>query len=529
MQKNNWREDIWDQLNREWDVLVIGAGITGAGIFRMGAELGLKILLLEARDFAFGTSSRSSKLIHGGFRYLYNRQYGVTFESVREREKLRKEFPHLVEPLTFNLPNYRNYHFPSCLIHAGLIIYDLMAPKWDHQNLSKNRFVEQFPAIRQDGLLKVFRYQDAVLDDARLVLREIQEGIRNGGTAINYMKAVELLISSDGSVHGAAVSDQSGMSRRTAEVKAKVVLQASGPWSDALRAQLGTAPRIRKQRGSHLIFAREHLPVSEAITLFHPQDQRAMFIIPWEGTTLVGTTDIDHDSILEEKYEEPFASQGEIDYTLSALRFLFPDLALSEQDIISSFAGLRPIIDTGADHPSQESRAHQIWNEKGLITITGGKLTTYQKMASQTLNAALTESGMRVRDNHKSAPHQTCETLPSNEISPEDSAYLHGRYGPNAQRVLQKIADGDLTHIENLPNLWAEIRWAARSERILHLDDLLLRRVRVGLLLPHGGRSVMPTVRKIVQQELGWDEEKWQSEEQAYWRTWQTYYSANPG
>jgi glycerol-3-phosphate dehydrogenase len=415
------------------------------------------------------------------------------------------------------------------MLHAGIIMYDLIAPKWNHQRLSAEEIRGHFPAIRTDGLIKGFRYQDAALDDARLVLREIREGIRSAGTALNYAKAERLLTTADGSVHGVVVSDQSGEGFPSAEVQAKAVVQATGPWSDVLRNQIGAPPRMRKQRGSHLVFPRERFPAPEAITLFHPQDRRSMFIIPWEGVTIVGTTDIDHEHQLEEKYDEPFASRAEIDYMLDALAFLFPELALSEEDITSTFSGLRPIITSGAENPSKESRAHQIWNEKGLITITGGKLTTYQKMAVQTLETAAAAAGLGLNENSLKPTGSPDYLVHNRDLDPQDYAYLCGRYGPDLNSLIQVMKNNDREHIEGLPNLWAEVRWAVRSDNIHHLDDLLLRRVRLGVLLPQGGRSALPRVREIVKEELGWDEKKWLKEKKAYMRTWQKYYSPDPG
>jgi len=529
MWEGGWRSRVWSGLDQQWDVIIIGGGITGAGVFRLAVRLGLKTLLAEANDFAFGTSSRSSKLVHGGFRYLYNRQYGITYESVHEREYMLKAMPNLVEPLPFTLPNYREYNFPSWLLHAGLIIYDLMGKKWDHQRLNADMVLAEFPDLKEKGLIKGFRYKDAVLDDARLVLRVIQEGVREGGTAINYTKAERLLRTTDGNIHGVQISDQSQENGKTAEVKARVVINATGPWTDSLRSELEAPERMRKLRGSHLIFDRQRFPASEALTLFHPDDGRAMFIIPWEGITMVGTTDIDHDPQLEKKYDEPFASQEEIAYMLKAVNFLFPDLEIGKKDIISTFSGLRPIISGGAASPSKESRAHEIWNEKGLITITGGKLTTFRLMALQTIREAVKEAGIKIQ------PPSDLPIIGSSEIArPENMEkeifnYLCGRYGNRTGLLLQAAREGELERINGLPNTWAEIRLAARSEAVLHLDDLLLRRVRIGLLLPEGGKKWLPRIRAITQPELGWSDARWEAEEKAYLHIWQTYYSPQPG
>lgn len=529
MWKKGWRDKIWATLDQKLDLIVVGGGITGAGVFHEAAALGLKVLLIEAHDFSFGTSSRSSKLVHGGFRYLYNRQYRVTYESVRQRESLLKEAPGLIEPLPFILPNYDSYQFPGWMIRAGLTAYDLMAPKWDNQRLNINDTLLEFPNLCDNGLLGGYRYKDAVLDDSRLVLRVIKEGVLLGGAALNYARADHLLRGSDGRVLGIALSDTSDLAERQVEVKARVVVNATGPWTDNLRADLKAPSRLRKLRGSHLILSKERLPIKEAITVFHPRDRRAMFVIPWEGATLVGTTDIDHDPELEKSHEETFASQEEIAYMLEALDFLFPSLELSEEDILSSFSGLRPIIDTGAETPSKESRAHQVWNEEGLITITGGKLTTFRLMALQTLQAALESIGVEMKISRDAPLLASLDRAAINTVDPQTQVYLRGRYGLETSLLLNSAETDELEKVGILPNLWAEIRWAARSEGMIHLDDLLLRRVRIGLLLPQGARNVMNRVRKIIQEETGWDDERWQAEEAAYWQTWKTYYSRRPG
>ena len=532
MWRKGWREDIWSRIDQEWDVLIIGGGITGAGVARIAAACGLKTLLVEAKDFAFGTSSRSSKLVHGGFRYLYNFQFQVTFESVRQREELLHEAPNLVTPLAFNLPNYDQYNYPSWILNSGVTLYDLMAPKWQHQKLSRQEIGDKFKHLETNGLKACFRYQDAELDDARLVLRVIREAVSSGATAINYVHAEKLLRDSRGMVCGAVLRDSAAEDGETREVRAKVVVNASGPWTDDLRADLARAPRLRKQRGSHLIFDRQKLPIPEALTIFHPVDHRAMFALPWEGASLVGTTDLDHDPELERRYDEPFASRKEIDYILTALNFLFPALKLEQSDIVSSFAGLRPIIKSGAATPSKESRAHQIWNEDGLITITGGKLTTFRLMARQTVEAVLAALGERRKIDKHIRILDTVEPYSIDAIDVIDgdtTLYLNGRHGNETNLLLTEANKSELDKIASLPNIWAELRWAARNEGVVHLDDLLMRRIRLGMLLPDGGRHLLPRIRKIVQAELGWNDQRWSEEEGSYRKTWADYYSPYPG
>ena len=528
MWQKGWREQIWSGIDQTWDLMIIGGGITGAGVLRQAVAAGLKTLLVEAKDFAFGTSSRSSKLIHGGFRYLRNRQINVTKESVREREWILREASNLVTPLSFLLPNFERYHFPNWKLGLGVILYDLLAPKWDHRKYNGLKLLEACPFLNREGLLGGFQYYDAVMDDARVLLRILRESVQAGGKALSYARAERLLQTSDGRVCGALLRDMASPDGKTAEVKARVVANASGAWSDEVRDQLGQPARLRRLRGSHLIFARAKLPFNQAVTLFHPRDGRAMFVIPWEGTTIVGTTDIDHDPALDKKHVEPFASGDEISYMMEAVSFLFPSLGLTEGDIISSFSGLRPVIHTGASSPSKESRAHALWEEDGLITITGGKYTTFRIMSRETIDRVLARLGKPKAVEGKRIFNLLVD-LSSFSLDPLTLAYVTGRHGNETAEVLTTAKQGELQRIEQVPNLWAELRWAAREEGVVHLEDLLLRRIRLGLLLPQGGRDRLGRIRDIVQPELGWSDEHWQQEEAAYLKTWQSYYSPEPG
>jgi glycerol-3-phosphate dehydrogenase len=528
MWRKGWREHIWSGIEQPWDLIIIGGGITGAGVLRLAVAEGLKTLLVEANDFAFGTSSRSSKLIHGGFRYLRNKQVNVTKESVREREWMLHEALHLVNPLGFLLPNFECYHFPSWKLGLGVILYDLLAPKWDHHKYSRSKLIETCPSLNTDGLIGGFQYYDAVMDDACVLLRVLREAVKEGGLAINYTRAERLIRTRDGQVCGALLRNMVSPHGKMVEVKAKVVVNASGAWSDEIRGQIEQPARLRRLRGSHLIFSRARLPVNQALTLFHPRDGRAMFVIPWEGATIIGTTDIDHDPSLDKKYLEPFTSEEEINYMMEALSFMFPNLGLTEEDIVSSFSGLRPVIHSGAATPSKESRAHALWEENGLITITGGKYTTFRIMSRQTIDRALARLGKPKTATRERIFNPPINLAPSS-LDPLTLAYLKGRHGEETGELLATAKRSELEPIERLPNLWAELRWAAREEGVEHLNDLLLRRVRLGLLLPYGGRDLLGTIRNIVQPELGWSDERWQQEEASYLQTWQSYYSPRPG
>ncbi|RPI83200.1 MAG: glycerol-3-phosphate dehydrogenase/oxidase [Chloroflexi bacterium] len=527
MWNSSWREKTWSELDQSWDIIIIGGGITGAGLLRLASSAGYKTLLVEGKDFSSGTSSRSSKLVHGGFRYLYNKQYEVTRESVREREWLLNEAEELVNPLPFLLANYEQYHVKNIELWLGVVIYDLFASKWKHKRYSREKILRDYPKLNPDGLMMGCRYEDANVDDSRLVVRVLREAVREGGTALNYARAIDLLQDNSGKVHGILLKDTSVQNGREIELKCRIVINASGPWTDEVRDHIGAPNRLRKLRGSHLVFPYEKFPMDTALTLFHPKDKRAMFVIPWEGTTLVGTTDIDHPAEFEQQYSEPFATREEVGYLLDAVKMMFPDLRLELDDILSSFSGLRPVVRSGAATPSKESRAHAIWLEKGLLTVTGGKLTTFRIMAEQTMNTAAAYLGRapleRKRFFNKLPDLPACD-----ELDPQTGVYLLGRYGIEIRNLIETARPGELQKISPLPNVWAELRWAAREEAVHHLDDLLLRRVRLGLLLPEGGTELLPTIRSIVQPELGWCDERWEEEERRYRQIWKMYYAPVP-
>jgi len=526
MWTQGWRDRIWSEIDENpWDIIVIGGGITGAGILREAVDAGLRVLLLEAKDFSFGTSSRSSKLIHGGFRYLRNKQYDVTRESVREREWMLREARNLVTALGFCMPTYAHYKTPAWQMDMGVILYDLLAPKWAHRSFSKSKLLKECPNLNPQGLKGGHLYYDAQMDDSRLVLRIIQEAVAAGGTALNYAKVTGLLRTRDGQACGViAQNDESEKA-----IEGHVIINATGPWSDDIRQHVDAVPRMRKLRGSHLIFSSQDFPLSHAVTLYHPKDNRAMFALPWEGTSLIGTTDLDHSTDLESRQDEPCASAEEIDYIMDALHATFPGVQVQHENIISSFAGLRPIIGTGKARPSDESRAHGVFQENGLLTITGGKMTTFRIMANEVLQAA----SPRIPGNPDfTGRRRIFDPLPDDLIHQDLSigklAYLSGRYGSQTTSLLKTSAAAELSAIAPLPNLWAELRWAARTEGVVHLDDLLLRRVRLGMLLPNGAFDHMPHIRSIVQPELGWDDARWMAEESSYRSTWQRAYSPAP-
>ncbi|MCP4426002.1 MAG: glycerol-3-phosphate dehydrogenase/oxidase, partial [Chloroflexi bacterium] len=520
MWTQNWRNKIWQQLDRDWDIVIVGGGITGAGILREATRLGLRVLLVEQRDFAWGTSSRSSKLVHGGLRYLKEGKLGLTLASVQEREQLLAEGPGLIDPLGFLLATYEGDKTGRLLYRAGLTVYDLLALQWSHRYYEPQDFRMLAPHLTPEGLKGGFRYGDAQTDDARLTLRVIREAVADGGVAVNYVAAETALRDENGRVRGLHLRDNE--TGETAVVRTRVVINATGAWADRLRGQVGGEAKIRPLRGSHLIFPSWRLPVAQAVSFLHPLNQRPVFIFPWEGVTLIGTTDEDHTQPLD---DEPGISPGEVAYLMTAVASQFPSLNIGLDDIIASFAGVRPVIGSGKEDPSQESRDHVVWEEDGLLTVTGGKLTTFRLIALDTLQA--------IRHHFPDLP-QPDEELPV--LNPVDAALpeqvdeptrrrLLGRYGADAPALVAAAQSDELTPIPGAPYLWAELRWAARAEGVVHLDDLLLRRVRLGLLLREGGAAHWERIRAICQPELEWDDARWQAEETAYMTLWRQSYS----
>ncbi len=521
----HYRNDAWSQLDQDWDIIVIGGGITGAGILREAVRLGLKTLLVEQADFAWGTSSRSSKLVHGGLRYLKEGKLRLTRASVRERQRLLAEGPGLIDPLGFLLTNYQGDNPGRWTFRAGLSVYDLMALQWSHRQYSPLELRLLAPHISEDGLEGGLQYGDAQTDDARLTLRVILEAVAAGGTALNYVRAEALLRDEAGQVIGVQLKRTDSAGFDTVVVHARVIINATGAWADRLRSQLDEPARIRPLRGSHLIFHAWRLPVAQAVSFLHPIDRRPVFIFPWEGVTLVGTTDVDTDQPLE---AEPTISPQEVAYLMAAAAHQFPSLHLTLADVVSTFAGVRPVIGTGQEDPSKESRDHVVWDEAGLLTVTGGKLTTFRLIALDTLRAACHRLPAMPEPRHNlSVLDAVDERSIAAGFSLDRAARrrLLGRYGVDAGALVQAARPGELQPIPGVEALWAELRWAARAEAVVHLDDLLLRRVRLGLLLPHGGQALLPRIRAICQPELGWDDATWQAEESAYLALWQRHYS----
>jgi glycerol-3-phosphate dehydrogenase len=517
------RDAMVDRLGAEtFDLLVVGGGITGAGIFRDAALRGLKVGLVEMDDFASGTSSRSSKLVHGGLRYLENYQFGLVHESTTERTKLERLAAHLVRPLPFLMPVWKDSKHGLEFMNLGLWLYDalsLFGVYRIHSRLGRKQVIKAAPMVRQEGLTGALLYYDAVTDDTRLTMENILGGIQAGGAALSRARA-EGAEFRDGRVASVAVQDL--VTGRTLAVRAKSVIAAAGPWTEAAQAALGVenGPRLRPTKGTHVIVPFDKAPFDTAVVMVTPQDGRAAFIIPWHGATVIGTTDTDY----EGDPANVFASREDVDYLLAAARYHFPGMTATAGDVIGTWAGLRPLLRSEGVSESKVSREHFIHvDPRGIVTVAGGKLTTYRLMAKECLEAVapfLDVALPKAITGHTPLPYRgdlsdeaareaAIAMLQTGRGLPEDIArHLVNTYGAKTDALLE-LAVASPALAERLDPRWpcigVEIAWAAREEMALTLIDALCRRTLVFYLL---GDRLEPVARKaaaIMSVELGWD------------------------
>ncbi|WP_420591268.1 glycerol-3-phosphate dehydrogenase/oxidase [Bacterioplanoides sp.] len=517
------RDRLLNRLKNEseqWDVIIAGGGITGAGIAREAARRGLKTLLLERQDFAWGTSSRSSKMVHGGLRYIAAGDVKTTMHSVQERERLMVEAPGLVDQMAYMMAHYKG-GFPGPFVFNTLLrVYDFFAGRRYRKFFENDKVGFLSPNINEDNLIGGTQFADAVTDDSRLVVRVLREAQKDGAEVVNYVGVKSLLKDGD-RVVGAVL--ENALTGETYEVKSDAVINATGAWADELRAEMTDEKNIRPARGSHIVVPYWRLPVSQSYTAMHPDDKRPIFIFPWEGRTVVGTTDLDNNGI---DNTEASMTREELEYLLKVARHQFPKAELNEGDIISSWAGVRPLVSSGALNPSKEKRDHSVWDDNGLVSVSGGKLTTFRLIALDTLNAAKKyiknyndgEFGAQIFTKYEPTFKQFA-ALPS-----YIQKRLKGHYGMDIDALLACARDGEMEVIPGARAVWAELRWAAANEAVVHLDDLLLRRTRIGLLIEQGGLIYEDKIRAICAEELGWTEQQWAEEKARYQSIWEKHY-----
>ena len=498
------RSEMWRRVHEHrgsWDMIVVGGGATGVGVAIDAASRGYDVLLLERSDFGKGTSSRSTKLAHGGVRYLEQGDIGLVMEALKERGLLLQNAPHLVHDLPFIVPNYEWWEAP--FYGVGLKLYQLLAGKYGFGKsrlLSREETLERLPTLKTDGLRGGAIYYDGQFDDARLLIHMVFTAFEHGATLLNYVDVTGLTKDSQGFVDGVIARDIE--SEEEFRVSASVVINATGAFSDGLRRQAdpAAAPMISPSQGIHIVLNADFLPGSNAIMVPHTSDGRVLFAIPWHGHVLVGTTD----TPVEKVTPEPVALESEIDFILStAAQYLAK--APARDDVLSVFAGIRPLVRAeGVSNTAALSRDHVIHiDSSGLMTICGGKWTTYRRMAEDCVDQAATFSQL---------PDRPCVTrelkIHGAQVESSDLGAL-AVYGSDATEVRKLTASnpgmGELLH-RDLPYIKAELIWAIREEMARTLEDVLARRTRALFLNARAALEIAPTVSDLMAAELGWSE-----------------------
>ena len=506
------------------DLLVIGGGITGAGIARDAAMRGIRVALVDAGDFGWGTSSRSSRLIHGGLRYLEQGWLRLVFEASRERRTLLRIAPHLVRPRAFVFPAFTGSRVSRWKISAGVVLYDVLAlfrNAHAHRLLSRRGVLEREPLLRDKGLTGGALYWDAQTDDARLVLATIRSAREHGAHCLSYVR-VTSLEKADGRVRGAVLED--AFSGTQIAVKAHVVVNATGPWSDTVRRldDPAAAPLLRPTKGAHISVPQSRIGNRGAVTLLSPIDGRVMFVLPWGDVTIIGTTDTDDAA----SADDVAATRDDVLYLVRSANAIFPNARLGIGDVIAAWAGLRPLLDHGGA-PASVPREHRIDESgTGLITIAGGKLTTYREMAAQVVDVVA--GRLRAIDRRELPRHaaSALESLPGGDVADmtalagqmalegldaATAAHLVEHYGAEATAIARTLAGAPelrVPLIEGGPWTAAEVLHQVRREMALTVSDVMIRRTHIFHRVPGQGVEAAELVGTLLQRELGWSDER---------------------
>ena len=505
---------------KPWDMIVVGGGATGVGVAIDAATRGYDVLLLEQSDFGKGTSSRSTKLAHGGVRYLEQGNIGLVMEALKERGLLLQNAPHIVHDLAFVVPNYDWWEAP--FYGLGLKLYQLLAGKYGFGTsriLSKEETLAHLPTLKTEGLRGGAVYYDGQFDDARLLIHMVFTAFEQGATLLNYAEVKELTKDAQGFVNGIKARDvETGKEFHAA---AKVVVNATGAFSDQLRikAEPSAKSMIVPSQGIHLVFDSSFLQGESAVMVPHTSDGRVLFAIPWHGHTLVGTTD----TPITAATLEPIATEHEIEFILStAAEYLTK--APKRSDVLSVFAGIRPLVgasagSTGVAKTASLSRDHVInIDRSGLITVCGGKWTTYRHMAEDCVDQAATLAqlpekpcathhlrihGSQHRLNHDANKDDANKKSDANEFT---SLSVYGSDAAEIRKLIDTDAKlGEQLH-KSLPYLKAEVLWAVRQEMARTIEDVLARRTRALFLNARSALEMAPAVAQLMSAELAWDE-----------------------
>jgi glycerol-3-phosphate dehydrogenase len=516
------------------DLLVIGGGINGAGIARDAAMRGLRTILVEQNDLGSGTSSRSSRLIHGGLRYLEQGQFGMVLEANRERRTLHRIAPHLVWSLPFVFPVHKGDRISRWRLAAGMLLYDLLALFRNvraHRMLGKRAMLEAEPMLRDRGLLGGARYYDAQCDDARLVIATARSAIHHGALVANYMP-VRALERTAGRVVGALLEDR--LTGERGVVRASVVVNATGPWADRVRRleDAGATPLLQPTKGVHVVVDRSRLDHREAIAFTSPIDGRVMFVLPWGTLSYIGTTDTDS----SEPPDELSVSADDMVYLLRSANARFPSARLSVEDVRASWAGLRPLL-VDRDHRAASSRSREhaiVTGSGGMLTVVGGKLTTYRSLAAAVVDQAMRE--LRHRDSRPRVAQARTdeEPLPGGEtadlsqfrerglelgIPTESVEHLLRHYGTEAAGIFN-LGGADRRLLQLLlpphPAIEAEVVHAVRRELAQTVEDVLVRRFHLYYEHPDQGVPAARRVAELMGEELGWNTARMEEETERY-------------
>ena len=524
-----------------WDLVVIGGGIVGAGVLLDATSRGLRAALLEQEDLAVGTSSRSSRLIHGGLRYLEDFRLHLVREALAERSRLVRLAPHLIRLHPFLFPVYGLPLLHRAFYGSGLVLYDLLGAARDAgraHHLGRDSVAELAPSIRHDSLRGGLRggitYHDGVEDDARFSLAVTRTAMGMGAEVATRTRATGLLTSDAGQIRGVTARDVLGGDEF--DVRASMVVDATGVWAGHPEARLGgSGLKLAPSRGTHLLFERNRLPLEVGMTLRIPG--RVLFIVPWPGAWIVGTTDVPD----EGPPDRPLPTDDDAQLILDMVNEVL-DVGLTREDAVGAYAGLRPLVGVPNGDTVRVSREHKVQrDESGLVRVSGGKYTTYRIMARDAVDVALEGRAKRPTSGTAELALVGAATadeqealvleLTSDESLDEGQARaLVDRHGTEARDVVSLGRELDLLRSlgGNIPHLEAEVAFAVRRELALDLDDVLSRRMRLSMMRRDRCASIAPRVAEIMAAELGWDETRRAREIESYLRRAQREYDV-PG
>lgn len=501
-----------------FDVLVIGGGIVGAGIARDAAMRGLRTALVERGDFASGTSSKTSRLVHGGLRYLKSFKIGLVRQAVRERDLLLQRSPALVSPLAFTIPAYGDHGMGRTTLRFGLWVYDLLS---HDKVLPRRRWLRtaevhnREPRLGGAGLVGGGVYYDALANDARLVLAVLRSAADAGAVVANHAEASALL-RTQGRVSGARILDRTGGG--SFDLRATVVVNATGVWLDGLRAAGPSAGTLRPTKGIHVFLPRDRVGNRGAVVLAAKRDGRIVFVLPWGRLALVGTTDTD----FRGDPDRVLPGADDVAYILEAVNDAFPDARLGPSDIVSAYAGLRPLI--REDRPTEESnvsREHEIFEDgDGLISVAGGKLTTHRAMARETVDRVCRRLGNWARSSTATAAIGPAASGVGElrELGIEEglARFLASRHPVGDVRPWLGQPSAEDRIVPDLPYLWMEVSIAVECEMALRLEDVMVRRLGLFYEAADQGLAVAPKVTERMSSHLGWDAARQANEVEAY-------------